>query len=321
MRSSVIVVVAAAVCVASSIAVADDGSGSGSSTSTSTSTAKVKWTDEEPVLGGATRVSGDEAGDVVAFTFDDGPNEATTPAVLEALATYDVPATFFIVTKRIGGKRGRARRELLMRTLAEGHTIGSHTVSHPLLTTLDKAGVVKEIDSSLRQLTHVVKEPVGLFRPPFGAISAAGQAHLLKRNLTDVRWSLDSHDFRIPNAKKLRARVTKMIAAGGRGVILFHDTKQSTARAIGPILDDLEAMNCARLAAGEDPVLPVSLHYFLRDKGVPRTVPDPVEARTRHYKAHLPQRCASRPEIVQPPEDQTGNSGVTSDDPAPEPAP
>ena len=114
-----------------------------------------------------------------------------------------------------------------------------------------------------------------------------------------VVLELDSYDFRTPNPKKLRARVGKLISGGGRGVILFHDTKKSTAKAIAQIFDDLEAMNCARLAAGQEPVLPVSLHYFLRDHGAPRPVPAEVDSRTKHYRDNLPTRCANRP---QPPE-------------------
>ena len=259
-----------------------------------------RWDDPEPVFGGAQRVSGKERDDVIAFTFDDGPNEDTTPAVLDALAKYDIPATFFIVSRAVSGKKGAARRAILLRAVAEGYTIGSHTVNHPNLTGLEKKKKLREIDVSLKQLTTVLQTPVGMFRPPFGALDAEGSAHLRKRKLTDVRWHIDSKDFRHPNPRKLRARVAKQIAAGGRGVFLFHDTKQSTARAIEGILDDLEAMNCARLAAGEPPVLPVSLHYFLRDGGVPRPVPEAVEARTQRYKDALPGRCAARPKPDQP---------------------
>jgi peptidoglycan/xylan/chitin deacetylase (PgdA/CDA1 family) len=256
----------------------------------------VKWTDEDPLLSGSMKVAGEEAGEnYVSFTFDDGPSEKTTAAVLDALAKYDIPATFFIVTRRLGGKVGQPRKELLLRILAEGHVIGSHTVSHPNLRELEKAAVEKEIDGSLKQLVRAASIPIGLFRPPFGALGANGAVQIKKRRLTEVLWSLDSYDFRTPNPKKLRARVGKMIGDGGRGVILFHDTKQSTARAMEHILDDFEAMNCGRLAAGQEPVLPVSIHYYLRDKGKPRPVPDEVAARTARYKGGLPARCAARP--------------------------
>ena len=63
---------------------------------------------------------------------------------------------------------------------------------------------------------------------------------------------------------------------------------------IAGILDDLEAGNCARLAAGDAPVVPVSLHYFLRDADGPRPVPAEVAARTQRYVDGLPARCTAR---------------------------
>ena len=59
---------------------------------------------DDPILGKADRIDGDERKGVVAFTFDDGPNPETTPRVIDALEKYDIPATFFIVTQRIAGK-------------------------------------------------------------------------------------------------------------------------------------------------------------------------------------------------------------------------
>ena len=252
------------------------------------------WTAPEPITGGAARIGGEATGNFIAFTFDDGPHEPTTPAVLDALAQYQVPATFFVVTKRLRGKVGAGRRELLARIRSEGHLVGSHTVSHPNLSRLRKKAVVREIDRSLIQLTQVIDAPVGMFRAPFGAMPAVATLQIKKRNLTEVRWSLDSKDFKHPNPTKLRARVKKMFADGGRGVILFHDTKRSTAHAIGGILEDLEVMNCARLAAKEEPVLPVSIHYFLRDGHKPRAVPEEVQRRTQQYRETLNARCLAR---------------------------
>src|ERR1043166_2335345 len=56
---------------------------------------------DDPVGGNASRIEGDERKGLVAFTFDDGPNPETTPAVIDALEKYGIPATFFIVTQRI----------------------------------------------------------------------------------------------------------------------------------------------------------------------------------------------------------------------------
>jgi hypothetical protein len=87
-----------------------------------------------------------------------------------------------------------------------------------------------------------------------------------------------------------------MILHDGGGIVLMHDVKPITAKIINDVLDDLEAENCRRLGAKEEPIWPVSLHYFLRDDArTARSIPADVTKRTDAYKAALPARCAKRP--------------------------
>ena len=85
------------------------GSGSGTSDRFADPKAPLKSLTDDPILGNSPRVNGDEVHGVVAFTFDDGPNPETTPAVIDALEKYDIPATFFIVTQRLLGKHGEMK--------------------------------------------------------------------------------------------------------------------------------------------------------------------------------------------------------------------
>ncbi len=250
---------------------------------------------DDPIFGKAPRINGDEMPGVVAFTFDDGPNPETSPAVIDALTKYDVPATFFIVTQRIVGKHGQASREVLARELASGFTIGSHSVTHPNLRNAVGAQHDKEIDGSIRTLATTANRPIGLFRPPYGALSGAGRVRLKKLGVTEVIWSIDTLDWRAHDADKLRKKVGTMIWKQHGGVVLMHDVKPITAKVIDGVLDDLEAANCQALADGKEPIVPVSIHYFLRDGKLPRDVPDAVKARTADYKAKLPKRCEARP--------------------------
>lgn len=241
--------------------------------------------------GKADRVDGEERTGMVAFTFDDGPNPETTPAVIDALERYDVPATFFVVTRRLLGNLGEKPRSILARMLESGFLVASHSVSHPDLRGSKPKRLAAEIDQSIRTLAKEAGRPIGMFRPPFGAIDAKGRAWLARRGLTEVRWSIDTLDWQAKSAEKLRAKTMKMILAKNGGVVLMHDVKQVTAAAIGPILDDLEAENCRRLAANEQPIIPVSIHYFLRDAKKPRAIPKAVENRTAAYRLMLPVRC------------------------------
>src|SRR5690606_18390571 len=89
----------------------------------------------EPLL----RVSGRAR--TMVLTFDDGPDPRYTPAILDTLAEYDVRAMFFVC-----GEMASYNKELLARMAEEGHTVGNHTWSHPLLTKLSRGRIRSEME-------------------------------------------------------------------------------------------------------------------------------------------------------------------------------
>ncbi|HEU0029496.1 MAG TPA: polysaccharide deacetylase family protein [Kofleriaceae bacterium] len=249
----------------------------------------------DPVLGKADRISGEERKGMVAFTFDDGPNPETTPAVIDALVKYDVPATFFIVSQRLLGKHGEKSRQVLARQLESGFGVESHSFSHPNLRGANSAKLTKEVDEAVKILAKEANRSIGMFRAPFGAIDNTGRGWLKKRGLTEVFWSVDTLDWKAHDREKLRKKIFRMIVKQHGGVVLMHDVKPITADVVADVLDDLEEENCRRLADKEEPIWPVSIHYFLRDAKKPRAIPDEVTKRTDAYRAALPGRCAKRP--------------------------
>src|SRR5215467_9132925 len=80
----------------------------------------------------------------VVLTFDDGPWPATTSRVLAALVHECVHATFFVI-----GKNASEHPELVRRIAAEGHTIGTHTWSHPSLKRIKPAAAIEQIDRGI----------------------------------------------------------------------------------------------------------------------------------------------------------------------------
>jgi peptidoglycan/xylan/chitin deacetylase (PgdA/CDA1 family) len=249
-------------------------------------------------LSGAAEISGEQSGTTyVTFTFDDGPNQETTSAVLETLARYDIPATFFVVGQRFtgNGKLARANAGTLDRELAAGHQIGSHSFAHKNLRKQSPAQMRAAVERNSNAITaHLGYRPY-LFRPPYGALNQRVRAFLREQGYTVAIWSIDPKDFRRGSPASLRAKVTRAIFKHGGGVVLMHDTKKRTAAALAGILDDLEAENCRRRASGTPLILPVSIHYFLRERnGTARPVPTRIAARTERYVAALAQRCELR---------------------------
>ena len=139
----------------------------------------------------------------ITLTFDNGPEPAVTPRVLDVLAQTGIQATFFVLGSKLADKK---RRALAKRAHAEGHWIGNHTWSHqePLGTLTDPARVVAEIidtEAAIDELAH----PDHLFRP-FGGGGAIGQ-HLLsaaavdvlrKERMTCVLWNAIPRDWEDP---------------------------------------------------------------------------------------------------------------------------
>src|SRR5690242_725685 len=76
----------------------------------------------------------------LALTFDDGPNPAWTPRVLEMLAAQEVRASFFLL-----GCYAQADSEMVRRIVAAGHLVGNHSWSHPDLALASRARIREEL--------------------------------------------------------------------------------------------------------------------------------------------------------------------------------
>src|SRR5262245_23119202 len=105
----------------------------------------------------------------VRLTFDDGPDPRFTPLVLDALAELGATATFYCV-----GRRALRWPALVQRIAADGHAIGSHTMTHPDLATLDPLAAIGEVRRGRRAVEQALGEPVRRFRAPFGRLGTSG---------------------------------------------------------------------------------------------------------------------------------------------------
>lgn len=99
----------------------------------------------------------------LALTFDDGPNPAVTPQLLDLLDKYSARATFFMI-----GRFVRERPELAREVARRGHLVGNHTQTHPNLFWLTPRGVRNELQQCQTSLQDAVGTTAKVFRPPFG---------------------------------------------------------------------------------------------------------------------------------------------------------
>lgn len=166
---------------------------------------------------------------LIALTFDDGPAPATTPRLLDILEEKKVKATFFVV-----GKMAQAAPEIIQREERAGHMVGSHTMAHVDLTTLDAARMQQDaaaIDGVFQgSLGHAVK----LMRPPYGAINEVVKS---TSQQPLVIWTIDPEDWRTKDAVAVRKHVVEKAFDGA--IVLMHDIYGSTVDAVGGIIDEL----------------------------------------------------------------------------------
>jgi peptidoglycan/xylan/chitin deacetylase (PgdA/CDA1 family) len=237
----------------------------------------------------------------VTFTFDDGPTWAATPRVLDALAAHDLRATFFVCGYQFQGKKEKHRKnlELLRKIAAAGHVIGNHTHDHASLATLDFRAAIAQITRNDQALYDALGFRPRIFRAPYGLVPDAVRQYLRDVGYTTVRWNIDVMDFELNDAKEITRRVLDTVRARRGGIVVLHDVKYASVKAVPMILDGLRADNCKRLAAGKEPILPVELDFFLMQAdGLPVPVPAEVATRAAETRKKLEEFCASRKKVA-----------------------
>ena len=168
----------------------------------------------------------------VALTFDDGPSKLTTPSILNVLKMYQIKATFFML-----GQQADKNSNLVEQVIYAGHEIGNHSYSHPVLTKQSNALVHYELNKT-QQILLKFSENIHWFRPPYGLSNAKVREYASEMGLYTVLWSVDSKDWKHSSRENLKARVLKDVKSGS--VILFHDTKLLTVKALPDIIETLK---------------------------------------------------------------------------------
>jgi len=158
----------------------------------------------------------------LALTFDDGPNPAWTPQLLEVLAAHRIKATFFLVGQYAGTE------PYLTRFIAEeGHVIGNHSWSHPNLALTPSRVVYEELHRTKNTLEQITGSAVRYFRPPFGARRPVVLQIARDLGMSAVMWNVMTNDWEEPSADLITERIcTKVDALGRRGrsaTIVLHD--------------------------------------------------------------------------------------------------
>ncbi len=168
----------------------------------------------------------------IALSFDDGPRAETTPKVLEILKKYNAHATFYIVGSHVEGNES-----IIKQIVAEGHELGDHSYSHPLLTKKSADEVYQEVHktSDLIAKASGGLRPMSL-RPPYGGFNKMVSE---QAGIAIVNWSIDSLDWKYRDAAKAIEHIKETAHNGG--ILLMHDIHEESVEALPAVIEYLQA--------------------------------------------------------------------------------
>ncbi|MBE7220057.1 MAG: polysaccharide deacetylase family protein [Caulobacteraceae bacterium] len=182
----------------------------------------------------------------IALTFDDGPNPTATPELLDLLARHGVCATFFLI-----GRWAVREPGLVRRIVAERHTLGCHTMTHPRLPLCSRTRIARELREGKLAVEDIAGRAVQLFRPPHGFRTPFVLATARGLGMRTTTWTTIGNDWKLPTAEAIAARVEGGVRRswreGGAANVVLHDGGQGgptedrrrTVEAVGMLLERL----------------------------------------------------------------------------------
>lgn len=176
----------------------------------------------------------------IALTFDDGPNEPHTSALLDTLADREVKATFFQV-----GRCAERYPEFTRRVVAEGHVLGNHSYGHRAWSYICAPDQATEIAQGRRALSRIAGVEPLLYRPPW-LCHWPWVLSSIHRSGAQVVSGTFIHPLEIVQPAPRRLTVAALRRARPGAILITHDGREarggdrsSSVAAIGPLIDRL----------------------------------------------------------------------------------
>ncbi len=178
----------------------------------------------------------------IVLTFDDGPAGKTTDAVLAALEAECVKATFFVI-----GEMAASYPDQLKRMAAAGHTIGHHSMTHPIMTKIAAEKGLADVEKGFETVDRILKGAHGarpstpFFRYPGFAATQQIDAMLKDKRVAVFGADFWGSDWNPSTSEALLALTLSRIEARGSGILLLHDIHAHTAAMVPALLAHLKA--------------------------------------------------------------------------------
>lgn len=170
----------------------------------------------------------------VALTFDAAWGSDKTAKIVSTLQENGVSGTFFLVGFWV--EQNADKVKLIDEA---GFDIGTHSNTHPKMSTLSSEQVKNELTKSMELITNITGKEVKFFRAPFGdyndnLISIAGSL-----GLKTIQWDVDSLDWKGLSAEEILTRIKNSVKNGS--IILCHNNSDHILEALPLIISYLKS--------------------------------------------------------------------------------
>jgi peptidoglycan/xylan/chitin deacetylase (PgdA/CDA1 family) len=183
------------------------------------------------------------ASGTLALTFDDGPGDILTPALMRILAEHNAKATFFLLGRNIA-----ARQDIVRQLAKEGHQICSHGYDHLNHLKVSPVRVINDIKRGWQAINDTlgVTQRRYPFRPPNGRLNLVSLLYLAFHRVPIIYWTFDSGDTWSSDKRTVR-KISGSAMANGGAVVLIHDFDRKDQRTVKMVLELVSsALSCAK---------------------------------------------------------------------------
>jgi peptidoglycan/xylan/chitin deacetylase (PgdA/CDA1 family) len=197
----------------------------------------------------------------VCLSFDDGPDPAVTPRVLDLLDRYGARASFFCI-----GRKAADHPELVQEIVRRGHSVENHSQRHSRAFALYGPGRLRrEVGDAQAAITGLTGRAPEFFRAPAGFRSPLLDPVLAARGLRYASWTRRGYDTVEKDPSAVLRRLTRSLRAGD--MLLLHDGSAARTREGEPVVLAVLPALLERLARSG--LKAVALRDAMRDESVP----------------------------------------------------
>lgn len=201
----------------------------------------------------------------ILLTFDDGPDPALTPELIEALAANDVTALFFVVGSSVASPRGL---EIVRDAVENGNWIGNHSFSHVSFSSLSDDNIRREVEST-QVLISELGRVLPIIRPPYGELHRRARSVCENLGYIPLLWDVDTGDWR--GGPWIASTLSAVLRCEFTDIVLLaHDTCRDTVGMIDSLIEGLVGqLHCTMVHPKEWPTRMEAMSYV---SGVVRPV-------------------------------------------------